>query len=49
MWVEFAAAGGHLKGSRGTLVMCWNPDRRNVSAGPGIIHIVYIQAIIGIT
>ena len=40
--VEFAAAGGHLKGSRGKRVVRWDPDGRNVKAGPGIMHIMYI-------
>ena len=46
--VEFAAAGGHLKGSKGTRVVRWDPDGRNVTAGPGIIHITYIMRIIAI-
>ncbi len=46
--VEFAAAGGHLKGSKGTRVVRLDPDGRNVTAGPGIIHIIYIMTIIAI-
>jgi hypothetical protein len=38
--VEFAAAGGHLKGGKGK--RCWDPDGRNVTAGPDIIHIILI-------
>ncbi len=44
--VEFGAAGGHLKGSKGTRVVRWDPDGHNVTAGPGIIHIIYIMTII---
>jgi hypothetical protein len=39
--VEFAAAGGHLKGSRGTRVVRWDPDGRNVTAGP-VLYILYV-------
>jgi hypothetical protein len=46
--VEFAAAGGHLKGSRCTRVVRWDPDGRNVTAGPGIKHIMHIITIIAI-
>ncbi len=46
--VQFAAAGGHLKGSRGTRVVRWDPDGRNVTAGPGIIHIMHITTFIAI-
>jgi hypothetical protein len=46
--VEFAAAGGNLKGSRGKRVVRWDPDGRNVTAGPGIIYIMYIIAIISL-
>ena len=44
--VEFAAAGGNLKGRSGKRVVRWDPDGRNVTAGPGIIYIMYIIAII---
>jgi hypothetical protein len=44
--VEFAAAGGHLKGSRGTRVVRWDPEGHNVTAEPGIMHIIYIVSII---
>ncbi len=43
--VEFADAGGHLKGSRCTRVVRWDPDGRNVTAGPGIKHIMHIITI----
>ncbi len=46
--VEFAAAGGQLKGSRGTWAVRWDPHGCNVTAGPGIIHIICIMSIIHI-
>jgi hypothetical protein len=46
--VEFAASGGHLKGSRGTRIVRWDPDGRNVRPGPGIIVIININVIIHI-
>ncbi len=44
--VEFVAAGGHLKGSMGALVVCRDPDGRTVTAGPGIIRIMHTITII---
>jgi hypothetical protein len=44
--VECAAAGGFMKGSRGARIVKWDPDGRNVRAGPGIIAIMYIMSFI---
>ena len=44
--VEIAAAGGYMKGNRGTRIVKWDPDGRNVRPGPGIIAIMYIMHII---
>ena len=44
--VEIAAAGGYMKGNRGTRIVTWDPDGRNVRPGPGIIAIMYIMHII---
>ena len=46
--VEIAAAGGYMKGIRDKRVVRWDPDGRNVRAGPGIIHIILIMSIIHI-
>jgi hypothetical protein len=46
--VEIAAAGGYMKGIRDKRVVRWDPDGRNVRAGPGIIHIISIISIIHI-
>ena len=43
--VEIAAAGGYMKGSRGKRIVRWDADGRNVRAGPGIILIISIIAI----
>ena len=43
--VEIAAAGGYMKGIRDNRVVRWDPDGRNVRAGPGIIHIISIMTI----
>ena len=46
--VEIAFAGGYMKGIRDKRVVRWDPDGRNVRAGPGIIHIITIMTIIHI-
>jgi hypothetical protein len=43
--VEMAASEENLKGSSGKRVVLWDPDGRNVTAGPGIISIISIIAI----
>ena len=40
--VEIAAAGGYMKGTGGKRIVRWDPDGRNVRAGPGIICIIHI-------
>ena len=40
--VEIAAAGGYMKGTRGKQIVRWDPDGRNVRAGPGIICIMHV-------
>ena len=44
--VEIAAAGGFMKGNGGRRIVRWDPDGRNVRAGPGIILIIAIICII---
>ena len=46
--VEIAAAGGYMKGIRDKRVVRWDPGGRNVRAGPGIIHIIFIMSIMRI-
>ena len=46
--VEIAAAGGYMKGIRDKRVVRWDPDCRNVRAGPGIKHIIFIMSIMRI-
>ena len=46
--VEIAAAGGYMTGIRDKRVVRWDPDSRNVRAGPGFKHIILIMTIIRI-
>ena len=43
--VEIAAAGGYMKGIKDKRVVRWDADGRNVRAGPGIIALIIIIAV----
>ena len=43
--VEIAAAGGYMKSVKDKRVVRWDPDGRNVRAGPGIIPIIFLITI----
>ncbi len=47
--VEIAAADGYMKESGGKRIVRWDADGRNVRAGPGIIAIILIVAIMPFT